>query len=649
MQFKHPEILYFLALLIIPILVHLFQLQRFVKVPFTNVAFLQKLAMQTRKSSRIKKWLVLATRLLGFAAVIFAFSQPYFSNNTTDTKQHTFIYLDNSLSTNAKGKKGNLLKIASQEIIETIENTDNFSLLTNTNYYKNISSEELKNTLLKTENSAKKLPFNDVLLKISTHKKSNDNKLNKNILISDFQNIKKEHFTETNEKLTLVKLNNEQQNNLSIDSVFVDKSNNSNFNINIVVKNQGSDKNNIPIAIYNNTKLISKQTFSMNANKEKTVSFSVQKTPTFLGKIHITFSDTFSFDNSFYFALNSNQKINVLAIGNNNDFLSKIYTKNEFNFTSSSLKNTNYNSIEKQQLIIINELENLPKPLVSNLTDFSKTGGQLVVIPNAKLAINSYNLLFKSLSAGKINPIKKDSLKITDIAFSHPLFKNVFNKKISNFQYPVVQSYFPTSFFKTNNIISFENKKGFIKQINLTNSKLFWVASALNKTNSNFTNSPLIVPVFYNIGQQSLQLSKLYYTIDNTNKIDINTQLGKDVVLSIQGNNTSFIPLQQTYQNKVTLTTKDKPLQSGFYHILKQKDTLQSVAFNYSKEESSLEFLNVNELAKNNPNISVSKSVKNVFEKINQKNKVHWIWKWFLAIAIVSLLLEILILKYFKV
>ena len=46
MQFKNPEILYFLALLIIPILVHLFQLQKFVKTPFTNVAFLQKLVQE---------------------------------------------------------------------------------------------------------------------------------------------------------------------------------------------------------------------------------------------------------------------------------------------------------------------------------------------------------------------------------------------------------------------------------------------------------------------------------------------------------------------------------------------------------------------------------------------------------------------------
>ena len=59
MQFKHPEILYALLLLIIPIIVHLFQLQRFVKVPFTNVKFLKNIVQQTRKSARIKKLLIL--------------------------------------------------------------------------------------------------------------------------------------------------------------------------------------------------------------------------------------------------------------------------------------------------------------------------------------------------------------------------------------------------------------------------------------------------------------------------------------------------------------------------------------------------------------------------------------------------------------
>ena len=117
MQFKYPEILYALLLLIIPILVHLFQLQRFVKVPFTNVKFLKNIEQQTRKSAQLKKWLILTTRMLAFTCLIIAFSQPFFSKHTIQQNFNTTIYLDNSFSIQAKGNKGELLKSISQKII----------------------------------------------------------------------------------------------------------------------------------------------------------------------------------------------------------------------------------------------------------------------------------------------------------------------------------------------------------------------------------------------------------------------------------------------------------------------------------------------------------------------------------------------------
>ncbi len=98
MQFKHPEILYALLLLLIPIIIHLFQLRRFQKVPFTNVAFLKEISVQTRKSSTIKKWLTLLTRLLLLAGIILAFAQPYTSNKKSfNTTQETVIYLDKNV------------------------------------------------------------------------------------------------------------------------------------------------------------------------------------------------------------------------------------------------------------------------------------------------------------------------------------------------------------------------------------------------------------------------------------------------------------------------------------------------------------------------------------------------------------------------
>ena len=648
MQFKNPEILYFLALLIIPILVHLFQLQKFVKTPFTNVAFLQKLVRETRKSSRLKKWLILCVRMLLFTAILFAFSQPYFSNKHVNKNQHTFIYLDNSLSTNSIGDKGNLLQISAQEIIENASKKDTYSLQTNDRLYKDIPYSTLKKELLKVKNVSTKLDLMNIFLKIKNIQKNKTNTLYKNILISDFQTNYKKKFTNVTPSFSAIKLQSGQKNNVSIDSVFIDSTNKNNFIVNVVVKNQGEAKKNIPIAIFNSDILISKQSYSIKKNDTKIISFTIQNQSNFSGKIETTFNDTFTFDNTFYFNLNSTNKINILSIGNEADFLRKIYAKDEFNFTQSSLQNINYNSIQKQQLIILYELEKISDILSKSIIDYCNKGGNLVIIPNIKSEIKSYNIFLAKIASSKINSKVSDTLKITNINFNHPLFKNVFSKKVRNFQYPTTQSHYPISSKKSSKIVSFENNSSFISQIKDANSRIYLFSSALNKNNSNFLNSPLIVPVFYNFGKLSFQHSKLYYYLGDKNYLDIEISLEKDEVLNISNSKSSFIPEQQTFQNKVNITTKEQPNNAGFYYIQRKKDTLQILAYNTPKEESILNFMNLNSLKEKNRNIHISTSIANVFKDLNEKNEVRWLWKWFLALAIVSLLLEILILKFYK-
>ena len=644
MYFKNPEILYFLALLIIPILVHLFQLQKFVKIPFSNVAFLQKIQQQTRKSSRIKKWLILATRLLLVSAIIFAFSQPYFGNTNNIKKQHSFLYLDTSLSTSTKGEKGNLLQVAIQEIIESTALNNRYSLLTNTDFYKDLSKDELKNVLLKVEKTAKKIDLETVFLKIAQEKKTRTNTLNENILISDFQGTYKNKFTNVTTAFSAVQLIPSKKNNVSIDSVFVTIENNNSFRVHALVTNQGVQKENLPIALFNGEKLISKQTFFIAKDSQKTIEFTVQDSASFAGKLALSFNDAFLFDNQYFFNLNNSAKIRVLSIGKKADFLSKIYTKETFTYIHSTPKNINYNAIQNQQLIVLNELENIPEILMKSLVNFSKNGGSIALIPHEKINLTSYNLFLKTLKLGKIESMKKDTLKITTIHYNHPIFENVFSEKVTNFQYPKVHNYYPI-LASTSKIVSFENNTPFISQ--LGNSNFYYISSALNKKNSNFLNSPLIVPVFFNLGNKSFQYPKLAYRIDQENTFEIETQIGKDEILTISNAHTSFIPLQQTLQNKVIITTKEQPLETGFYAILKKKKEIKKIAFNAPKEESLLRYLDLNTFKKRYKNGSISSSVKDVFEKINKKNEVHWLWKWFLALAIVSLFLEILILKFY--
>ncbi len=643
MQFKHPEILYFLFLLIIPILVHLFQLRKFKKVPFTNVAFLENLVIKNRKSSQLKKWLVLCTRLLLISALVLAFAQPFFSNKEiANTKNHIAIYLDNSLSTNAKGSKGNLLKIAAQEIAENSVSSNTYSLVTNTNIYQNISGDELKKIAFNIKNTVQSISANDILLKLA-----NINESTENIIVSDFQNTTPAILNNVSFPITLTQILPEKRENLAIDSVFLKTNTNAKNTINIKIKNQGSKKENVPIAIYNGKVLISKQTFTIEKNAEKTINFAIENLSNYSGDVKIDFNDTFEFDNHFFFSIHANEKINVLAIGDNNEFLSRIFTTDQFNFTPSTIQNVNYSAISKQQLIVLNELTRIPESLHKSLVDYIKNGGSLTIIPNAKAEFKSYNTLLKTLGIGKIATKKVDSLKITTINFKHPLFKNVFDKKVNNFQYPNTNTSFNSNFSRASTIISYENEESFLQEINTFNAKVYWFSSPLDKANSNFTNSPLVVPVFYNMGKQSLQLTQLYYHVAKPNTIEITTQLEKDDILTIKNKHTSFIPLQQTFQSKVKLNTDELPDRNGFYDIFKGNDKIQTIAYNNPISESSLNYLNLSDIKAKN--ITINNSLKDSLKKIDSKYKVQSFWKWFLILAIVSLLLEILILKYFKV
>jgi len=650
MQFKYPEVFYFLFVLIIPIIVHLFQLQKFNKVAFTNVAFLKKISLETRKSSKLKKWLILTSRMLGLIAILFTFSQPYFSNKKAEYKNHNIIYLDNSMSLNTNGTSGNKLKMIAQEIIKNASESDLFTVITNDDSYLDMNKKELDNLLKNISFSAKTSDLSLKIIEIQGQNKNKTNTLYKNILISDFQIFEKnkiKEFTNVKHPISLVKVKNQQENNISVDSIHISKNTNEEFTISVTVKNQGNEKKNIPIALYNDSKLISKRSFSIGKDLDTKIEFTVPKATNFLGRIEITYNDIFLFDNTFYFNINSQQKVSVLSIGKQSGSLNKIFSENNFQFQASDLRNINYNSIPDQQLIVLNELEIIPDVLQNSLLNFIKNGGHLLIIPHKEIQTTSYNTFFKKINSGKITSFRKDSLKITTINYQHKLYADVFSKQVSNFQYPTVSLSYETS-LTGDKIISYENKLAFLQEIENPFSKVYWFTSPLDLETTNFSNSPLIVPTLFNIGQLSLEVSSPYYTLHMENNIEVLQKLDKDEILTMTNTQDSFIPLQQSFANKVRLKTSDLPKTAGFYSILKAKDTLQSLAYNYANTESLLSFYDVSKLKKENPNIEIYESIEELFAEINEKNEVQWLWKLFLAIAIVSLLLEILILKFFK-
>ena len=149
MQFVRPEFLFALFALIIPIVVHLFQLRRFKRQEFTNLAFLETIKHQTRKSAILKKWLILCLRLFALGCIVLAFAQPYFSNHTTKgTTAEIVIYLDNSFSMQALGAKGILLERSIQELLTNLDPTSEVDIFTNTKTYRKRALKSLQDELL---------------------------------------------------------------------------------------------------------------------------------------------------------------------------------------------------------------------------------------------------------------------------------------------------------------------------------------------------------------------------------------------------------------------------------------------------------------------------------------------------------------------
>lgn len=642
MQFKHPELLYFLFVLVIPILVHLFQLRRFKKEYFTNVQLLKELSIQTRKSSKIKKWLLLITRLLLLTALITAFAQPFFkAKEAKNSSNEMYIVLDNSYSMQAKGNKGELLKRAIQELLENTPENQTFSLITNSETYWNTDIKSIQKEVQNTSYSALPFQLESALAKIKSRKSANNKDV---IIITDAIGLKPKQLKSIDEKFNTYFINPEaeQKENIAIDSVYVKQILNDFYEIGVNLKSFGKQDNAIPIGLYNNNKLVAK-TIVKFEKPETSINFTLPKKD-FNGYVSIN-DASLQYDNIYYFNISKPEKTNVISIGKTekSGFLNRIYTPEEFNYSNSSIETLDYNSIENQDAIVLNELENLHQALVTNLKSFVEKGGNLVFIPSTESKIDETNRLLGSLGQIQFGKNQNATKLITKIAFQHPLFQSVFEKKIDNFQFPNTKQNFE---LKTTNppILSYEDQSCFLTSIQNEVSSVYVFASPINKMNSNFQNSPLIVPIFYNMAQNTQKTVINALNIGENQTLSVDTRLSKDEILEVKNDIDKFIPIQQIFNNKVKLQFNDYPIFAGNFGIYKKDEIVRNISFNYNRSESNLEQSQRQLLS----DYKVVKTIETVFNSLLSDRSNNEIWKIFVILALLFLFLEVLIQKLVK-
>ena len=642
MQFKNPEILYFLFLLILPILVHLFQLRRFKRQEFTNVKLLKELQIQTRKSATIKKWLLLVTRLLLLTALIFAFAQPFFKAKDFDKKNNELILvIDNSFSMQAKGKSGELLKRTIQDILENTPEDQQLSVLTNDENFYDTNIKNIQKELQNLNYTA--TPFNPaaIITRIEAKKPG----IPKDILfISDAVGLNEELKTNLSETSSLYyqMVEAKETNNMAIENVEISQVLDQFYELKISIKSYGDFENDVPISMYNGKKLVGKALISKEKS-QKEIVFTIPKTD-FHGYVSIQ-DNSLAYDNSFYFSISKPQKSNVIAVGNStkNNFLSRIYTAEEFNFTATELNTLNYNAIEDADAIILNELPTIPNALSVTLKNYYNKGGTIIFIPDVTGSESNYNLFLRNFSNISLSEKTIKEKQITQISFNHPIYTNVFDKKVSNFQYPKTNTTFNVNGSNLP-VLQYEDKSVFLGNITNKLGNLYFFATSINKENSNFQNSPLIVPTFYNMGQNNNKSGLNAFIIGNNNYTIINETIAKDNVLSVTNAENSFIPMQQILNNKIKLTFGNYPEKSGNYEVLKNKESLKNISFNYPRNESDLSQINADYF----DSCTEVNAVSTFYSDIHSSRTSNEVWKYFIFATLLLLLVELLIQKFVK-
>ncbi|MCB0631147.1 MAG: BatA domain-containing protein, partial [Lewinella sp.] len=123
MQFLFPTFLWALALLAIPVIIHLFYFRRFRKVYFTNVRFLREVKEDTSARSKLRNLLVLLARVLALAFLILAFVQPFIPQDSEVKagRKAVSIFVDNSFSMSALSEDVPLLDKAKQRAREIVQ------------------------------------------------------------------------------------------------------------------------------------------------------------------------------------------------------------------------------------------------------------------------------------------------------------------------------------------------------------------------------------------------------------------------------------------------------------------------------------------------------------------------------------------------
>lgn len=679
MTFLYPWFLLSLFAILIPIIIHLFRFRKFRKVYFPSISFLEQINDQTRKQSKLKHLLVLFSRILAIVFLVLAFARPYIpsaSQLNSVGENRVSVYLDNSYSMEPSSDFGSYLEFAKEQteiIAENMNPTDRFHLITNdflAQHQRYASRDEFLDMVNRVRFSSSLKEINAIQERQKALDEENVTGAETVFLLSDFQ---KSVFDlqnlqpDTNKTYFLVPFNNQVTRNIYIDSVWTESPvhlSGQPHTLHVRVMNVSDDQiENQPLRLEVNNEQRAVATYDIGPQSFTDVLLTFTPDQKRFQNLVISISDyPVSFDDRFFASFQLTRDINVLVVndGEENRFLNTLFARDSIvGLEQTDVSMLDYNRFGRQNLIILNELQEIPASLSISLDEYLDEGGDILVLPAEGIDRESYNQFLASLDAPAYGETDTTSTRVETINTEHYLYKDVFSDIPENLDLPVVQKRYPLNMSTVmvfESLLRLQDGSAFFISQPVNSGNLFLSTVPLDDSFSNFQRHPVFVPTLYNISLYSNDFYPMWYSLNSDDFIPVrnyNPESGD--LFKISADNFEMIPGTRSTGNTVRLFLFNQISQAGHYRLSAGDSMLRTLAFNYDKRESELQGYSVDELEE----IITNNDWENVFvlntwsdvsldAQLNRLERGEQLWKVFLLIALFFILCEVLLLRFWK-
>lgn len=670
MHFVYPWFLLAFLVLAIPVIIHLFQFRRAKTVLFPSIRFLKQVQNEEKNQERLKHLLVLAMRIIAFSALVLAFAVPFWGGTRKSGNEKTYVavFLDNSLSMDARSSKGFVFEEAknkTRELIKSFGNTAMFQVMGNdpdAAHTRFVNEAEAIRLVDELKISSKTTEIEKVRYRLeqSLTEQPGDNKVL--YLISDMQRslFVGGNLQPHNKAIEVfaISVNRDQLPNLTLDTAWLANpfalagEKNTLF---FEVKNY-SDKpqEEVTIKLLLAENLRGNTSLNVPAGGTATGSVSFSMPAAEEGRGRLVLEDaSMPFDNTLYFTLNitGSTPVKIIEPSVNPYLASAIKTAT---FLKAEAKGSVWKDIKSNAPVVWTGITAVSENQAAEISEVAQAGARVILVPDRSAGSEVFEGLQKAIGFPAI--IKKDRTrsKLKRENLQHPFFKQVFVKLPQTLEMPTLFEYLRTGGNTGNGeaILSTETGEPFLLSFSQGKGKVFVFLSAWQPEANNFVQSTLFYPVFANAILKTEGLSRLYET----------TASGRSLMLSrdfdpgennfeLKGESETYVPEISAGGGYSQLFIGSHLNKAGYYTLLSKnnKKDFEYLALNYSRKESDPQTASSEEIEPwlKNSNITTLDEKLSVAGNLVQEKAKNY-WKIFVWIAAIALLFEILIITFWS-